>query len=91
MRTLARTPLYQRPSTALALAERTALASDPLLTLAQAIELLGVSYGTARAMVAAGELKVWRRGNGTKGWMRVRLSEVKRAVAAGFGGGMNAT
>ena len=58
-----------------------ALLTDPLLPLSEAVPMLGnPSYSTLRKWIKTESLHVWRAG---KGHFKVRLSEVRRFVAAG--------
>lgn len=61
-------------------AEKTALVVDPLMKLAEAMPMLGnPSYTTVRSWIACGSLRVWRAG---RGHFRIRLSEIRRFLAA---------
>lgn len=65
-------------------ADKAALVIDPLMRLAEAVPLLGnPSYALLRVWIKTGQLRVWRAG---RGHFRVRLSEIKRFIEAGFGG-----
>ena len=77
-----KTPRYRRSALALqaqqAREQKHSLAVDPLMTLAEAVPLLGSpSYNLLRKWIADGKLRTWRIGNGH---IKIRLSAVKEFV-----------
>ncbi len=54
---------------------------DPLLSMREAGSLLAASYPTLRKWIATGQIRTWR--NGPRGHIKVRLSELKKFLAAG--------
>lgn len=65
--------------------EQAAMSIDPLMPLRQVVGMLGnPSYSLLRKWQKDGTLRCWRAGG--RGQFRIRLSEVKRFIDAGFGG-----
>jgi hypothetical protein len=63
-------------------AQRQALTCDPLISLSEAIPMLGnPSYSALRVWIKTGALRVWRAGK--HGHFKVRLSEIARFREAG--------
>jgi excisionase family DNA binding protein len=75
-----RNPLARQIAAQFAMKET--LFGDPLLTLSEARLALNCSYAHVRRLISDGRLQVWR--SSPTGHMRVRVSEVRRFIAAGF-------
>jgi excisionase family DNA binding protein len=57
------------------------LGSDPLLSLSQVKEILGLSYSSLNKLLSNGTIKFWRAI--PRGFRRVRVSELQRFLASG--------